>query len=213
MNRKIKFQKGGSVLSSQEALAERIASGQRPKRRSAAERRGGRTTSNPFTEEQRDTASKVFLDPRPFEKAYDDFTSGKELSSENKTDLGVETGFAALGAVPVFGTAAQRGNYLDYNSVMIFLMNKSGINVTEKGIPSNKPPPPHANPFNLSNGLGGKKSKIIKTTRKKNNKLKTKRRNTKRRNTKKKIKKKIKKINKSVKRKNKNQKKKNTRKK
>jgi len=109
VNRKIKFQKGGSVLSSQEALAERIASGQRPKRRSAAERRGGRTTSNPFTEEQRDTASKIFPDTRVFEKAYDDYTSGKELSSENKRDLAVETGFAALGAVPVFGTAAQRG--------------------------------------------------------------------------------------------------------
>jgi len=57
-------------------------------------------------------------------------------------------------------------------------------------------------------GHGGKKSKAIKSTRKKNNKLKTKRRNTK-----KKIKKKIKKINKTVRKKNKNQKKKNTRKK
>jgi hypothetical protein len=109
VNRKIKFQKGGSVLSSQESLAQQILSGQRPKRRSAAERRGGRTTSNPFTEEQRDTASKIFPDTRVFEKAYDDYTSGKELSSENKRDLAVETGFAALGAVPVFGTAAQRG--------------------------------------------------------------------------------------------------------
>jgi hypothetical protein len=109
VNRKIKFQKGGSVLSSQESLAQQILSGQRPKRRSAAERRGGRTTSNPFTEEQRDTASKIFPDTRVFEKAYDDYTSGKELSSENKRDLAVETGFAALGAVPVFGTVAQRG--------------------------------------------------------------------------------------------------------
>ena len=102
---------------------------------------------------------------------------------------------------------SRTGNSVDYNSVMIFLMKKSGI--THEG-KDNAKPAQSTQPTSLFGNIktGSGKRKIIKSTRKKNNKLKTKRRNTK-----KKIKKKIKKINKSVKRKNKNQKKKNTRKK
>ena len=109
MNRKIKFQKGGSVLSSQESLAQSILSGKRPKRRAAAERRGGRTTSELTSDEVYDRASQFLPDPRVFRKAYQASKTGEELGQGDKIDLGVETGFAALGAVPLLGGIIQKG--------------------------------------------------------------------------------------------------------
>ena len=94
---------------SQEDLAARIRLGQRPAQRQSAARRKGRTTSELPSDEVRDRVSNVLPDPRPFERAYAKYQAGENLSTQDKIDLGIETGFAGLAAIPVVGALAQKG--------------------------------------------------------------------------------------------------------
>ena len=106
MARKKKFQNKGRVLTAQEKIRQQILSGERPKKRLAVERRGGRTTSKPFTKEQRDSIGNWFIDPRAFTTAYSKYKAGEDLTADEKIDLGIETGFAGLSA---FFPLAQKG--------------------------------------------------------------------------------------------------------
>jgi len=107
--RKRKLQNGGRVLTAQEKIAQQILSGQRPAQRQSAARRKGRTTSELPSDEVRDRVSNFLPDVRPFERAYAKYQAGENLSTQDKIDLGIETGFAGLAAVPVVGALAQKG--------------------------------------------------------------------------------------------------------
>jgi hypothetical protein len=107
--RKRKLQNGGRVLTAQEKIAQQILSGQRPAQRQSAARRKGRTTSELPSDEVYDRASNFLPDPRVFERAYEKYQAGENLSRQDKIDLGIETGFAGLAAVPVVGALAQKG--------------------------------------------------------------------------------------------------------
>jgi hypothetical protein len=61
------------------------------------------------TDRQRDSIGNWFIDPRAFTTAYSKHKAGEDLTADEKIDLGIETGFAGLAAVPVAGALAQKG--------------------------------------------------------------------------------------------------------
>ena len=133
--RKRKLQNGGRVLTAQEKIAQQILSGQRPAQRQSAARRKGRTTSKLLSDEAYDRASNVLPDPRVFRKAF----SGEELTTDDKINLGVETGFAGLSAIPIVGALAQKGK-----PMVKSIVKKGAELLGESSEKLKKPKPPTA---------------------------------------------------------------------
>ena len=121
---------------SQEDLAARIRLGQRPAQRQSAARRKGRTTSELPSDEVRDRVSNFLPDPRPFERAYAKYQAGENLSTQDKINLGIETGFAGLAAIPVVGALAQRGKPMVKSIVKKYLGDASDYLKKDKGTPT-----------------------------------------------------------------------------